>query len=81
MRSQTSATLVEHSRVYAQLAQDCSNRAGREVTAAMPRNDGEMLIGWVPPNFVGTGRLAHKLTTEVAQSASQLSVVHEGVNP
>jgi hypothetical protein len=75
------AALVEHSRVYAQLAQDRTNRAGWKVTAAMPRNDGELLVGWVPPNFVGTGGLTHKLTTESAQAASQLSVVHEEVNP
>ena len=72
---------MENSRVYAQLAQDGSHRAGREVTAAMPRDDSELLIGWVPPDFVGTGSLTHELATQLAQPASQLSVVHEEVNP
>ena len=70
MKSLTSAMLVEHSRVYAQLTQDCSKRAGREVTAAMPRDDGELLISWVPPDFVGTSSLAHKLATQLAKPAS-----------
>ena len=77
MQSLASATLVEHSRVYAQLTQDCLKRTWRQIAPAMMGNDRELPIGGVPPDFVGTRGLAYKFAAQVAQSTGKLSVVHE----
>jgi hypothetical protein len=43
----------------------------------MAGNDCELLIGRIPPDFVGTLGLADKLAAQLAQSTGKLSVVHE----
>ena len=72
--------LAEHSGIDPELAQDGSKRTSGEVTPAMPGDDGEPIIGRVASHFVGTRRLTNKLTSQLAQSPGQLSVVHGTVN-
>jgi len=72
---------VEQIWFYAELAQDRPQRAEREVTATMPGDDGELLISRVPPDFVGTGSLAHELASQLPQSSGEFPVIHGVMNP
>ena len=45
-------TAVELCWVDTKLAQDGPQRAGRKITTTVSRDDGELLIGRVPPDFV-----------------------------
>jgi len=67
--------------IYAQLAQDRPKRARGEVTATVAGNDSELVVGWVPPDFMGTGSLTHKLASQLLQSSAQIPVVHGAMSP
>ena len=65
----------------AKLAQDRPQRTGRKITATVSGNDREPLIGRIPPDFVGTGSLAHKLASQLSQPAGEFPVVHGVMKP
>lgn len=71
-----SMAIVKVYRVNAKLSKDRANSTFGKVSAAMSRDDRELLVSWIPPNLVGTGSLPHELTAQLAQSTGQLAVVH-----
>ena len=70
MCSLTLAPVVEYSRINAQLTQDRSQCTCWQVATTVARNHSELFIRWIPPDFVGSRSLAHKL-------AVQIGVVYE----
>ncbi len=72
---------VELIRFDAKLAQDRPQRSGRKIAATMSGDDGESLIGRVPPDLVGTRSLAHKLASQLPQASGEFPIVHQVMKP